>query len=185
MRQATVEDFPAMAGLAAECGIPALADEVVAGCLGYVGEHGYFILDPQDDTHAIVHVVIRPEGRGKWAKGFFRAMLKWAFTATRLEEISARIPVEDRHVIRFGTDAGMQVLHATGGYTYLGIGLLRWMACEDDCLQSGGSDYKLADQEMVRRVVGACAMMSASGMAHKAWYVYELYAKLFGYKVEA
>jgi hypothetical protein len=184
MRQATLSDLEDMETTARECGLPKLDPDVLVRCLGYVGEHGCFILDLQDSTHAIVHVAIRPKGRGKWAAGFFRSLLKWAFTETRLEEINAMVPVGNRHVIRFGTDAGMRVVHTTDTHAYLSIGLLRWMACEDECLQGGGSDYAHADQEMVRRVIGACAMMAGSGMEHKAWYVYELYAKLFGYKVE-
>jgi hypothetical protein len=185
MRPANEFDYGFMLFVSHECDLPPLEHDVLERCLGYIGEHGYFILDMQDDTHAIVHAAILPQGRGKWANGFFRSMLKWAFTATRLEEINALIPVGDRHVIRFGTDAGMQVVHATGAYTYLSIGLLGWMASEGECLQGGGSDYERADQEMVSKVIGACAMMSSAGMNHKAWYVYELYAKLFGYKVEA
>lgn len=185
MRPATVNDLAFMNLVSEDCGLPALSDDVLERCIGYIGDHGYFILDMQDSTNAIVHTAITSEGRGVWGAAFFKAFLRWAFTSTRLERINAFIPVGDRHVKRFGIEAGMRVVHTTLDYVYLDIDLFRWMAWDDGCLQGGGSDYARADQEMVRRVIGACAMMSAAGMEHKAWYIYELYAKLFGYKVEA
>jgi hypothetical protein len=65
--------------------------------------------------------------------------------------------------------------------------LMRWMAKDPVCLVLGAesaSDYEFADQEMVKRVHGACDLMREGDMPHKAWYIHNLYAKLFGYKAE-
>ena len=185
MRPATENDLVFMNLISQDCGLPVLPDDVLERCIGYVGDYGYFILDMQDSANAIVHTAVSESGRGVWGATFFKAFLRWAFTSTRLERINASIPSRHKRVKRFGTEAGMRVVHTTPDYIYLDIDLFRWMAHDPQCLQGATSDYVLADKEMVDRVIGACAMMSAAGMEHKAWYVYELYAKLFGYKVEA
>lgn len=188
MRQATVNDLNFIGLVAKHCGLPSLPDDAIERCLVFVGESGYFLLDMQDDHTAIVHVAIIPEGRGWWANKFFKAFLAWAFTATRLERINAMVPRSDKHVKRFGLEAGMRVVAETPRFTFLDIDILRWMAYSDECLQEGKADdpgYEFSDPEMIKRISGACSLMHEAGMEHKAWYVYELCAKLFGYRTEA
>lgn len=188
MRVAIGSDLEAMQAISGACGLPPLSPDTLDRCLGFIGDHGYFLLDMQDLKTAIVHTAITPHGRGWWGNQFFQAFLRWAFTATRVERINACIPVGDRHIKRFGLEAGMRSVTETDTYTFLDIDILRWVSRSDECLQEGVSavsDYPLADAEMVKRVSGVCSMMHETGMEHKAWYIYELYAKLFGYRVEA
>lgn len=188
MRPATVNDLGFMSLVARQCGLPKLPGDLLDRCLGFVGDNGYFLLDMQDDRTAIAHVAITPGGRGWWANKFFSAFLNWAFTATRIERINAMVPRADKHVKRFGLGAGMRVVAETPCFTFLDIDILRWMALSDECLQEGkaaDSGYEFSDLEMIKRISGACSLMHEAGMEHKAWYVYELYAKLFGYRTEA
>lgn len=187
MRRATANDYPFFRLVAEECSMEPIPEERLEAALCFVGEHGYFVIDVQSETEGIVHVAILPQGRGKWAAGFFREFIRWSFTSTRVERLNAAIPKPAKNVKRFAIDAGFVVIGETRDYTYLRIDMLGWIFADDACLNAGPfahSDYPFADQEMVRRVTGACAMMHEAGMEHKAWYLYVLCAKLFGYMVE-
>lgn len=188
MRPADLTDLHAMSLMAHECDMPPLSPDMFERMLIFVGDHGYVLIDLQDERTGIVHVVVTPDGRGKWAKSFFDAFLRWAFTGTRIERLNAAIPSWAVNVMRFARESGFQETHATPQYRFMYIDIIRWMSVCEDCLAEGEgavSGFKLADREMVKRVTGACHMMHEAGMEHKAWYIYELYAKLFGYKTEA
>lgn len=187
MRYAGQGDVDEMNEIARELGLPELSAEKIMECICYIGEHGYFILDMQDYTNGIVHVAIRKAGRGKWANIFFRSFLRWAFTHTRVERINAAIPIERTNVKMYAMHNWFINAYRTEDFAYVYIDICRWMMMDPECLTEGidsRSSYKYADHEMVCRVSGACAMMHDAGMEHKAWYVYELYAKLFGYVAE-
>lgn len=188
MRQAKASDLQAMSLMAHECYMPELPPDVLERMLVFVGDCGYVLVDLQDERTGIVHVVITPDGRGKWGKSFFDAFLRWVFTETRLERLNAAIPSWAANVIRFAQEAGFREVYSTGHHKFMDMDIMRWVSTCGACLAEGAgavSDFKMADAEMVKRITGACHMMHEAGMEHKAWYIYELYAKLFGYKTEA
>ena len=187
MRQATEDDLGVLDVISAQCDLDPLPRNVLDTCLVYLGEHGYILADPLDVAHCIIHVTIAPRGRGKWGKDFFRDAIRWLFTETRVENIIAAIPEKDQHVVFFAMDAWFRVVYNSSSHSYVNLDLMRWIAKDPECLVLGAegfSDYDLADQEMVKRVNGACEMMRLGKMPHKAWYIHNLYAKLFGYKAE-
>ncbi len=188
MHPATMADLPSMRFIAHECDMPNIPDDALDRMLAFAGDCGYALVDLQDERTGIVHLVVAPSGRGKWAKEFFDAFVLWAFTSTRIERLNAAIPTWATNVHRFATEAGFREVHTTDKYKFMYIDIMRWISVCESCLSEGDgavSDFALADPEMVKRVTGACHMMHEAGMEHKAWYIYELYAKLFGYKTEA
>ena len=187
MRPATTEDYSSIDKISDECGLPRIPITCLENTISYVGDYGYFVLDSQDDTNAIIHVAVTEDGRGYWADMFFKTFVRWVFTSTRVERINAFIPAQDKHIRRFATNVGMRLLGETPMHAFYEINLIGWMFYDARCLEEGDhadSDYKFADHEMIKRVTGACALMVEGGMEHKAWYVHQLYAKLFGYKAE-
>ena len=187
MRQANQSDYAFINHVASKCGLEPLSEDILDSSIVYIGEHGYFLLDVQDMTNAIAHVVMLKQGRGVWAKDALKAFLDLVFTSTRIDRINIAIPVGYRQVKRFASDGGFRLVHKTDAYAFMDMDIMRWMCVSDSCLAAGEaaeSDFGLADQEMVKRITGACSMMHEAGMEHKAWYVYKLYAKLFGYRAE-
>ena len=187
MKLASGADYGRINQIASACGLDPLGADVLDSSIAYIGEHGYFLLDMQDMTNTIAHVVILKSGRGAWAKKALTEFLDLVFTSTRIDRINIAVPSAYRQVRRFAADGGFRLVHKTDAYAFMDMDIMRWMCVSDACLANGSSassDFVLADQEMVKRVTGACAMMHESGMEHKAWYIYKLYAKLFGYRVE-
>ena len=187
MRQATCDDYTTVNAILDRNGQAPLSGSDMDALLIFIGDHGHFILDPQDSTTAILHATIDKSARGKWAASFMRAFLRWAFTYTRIERINTSFPISLRSVKRFGIESGFHVTRETNQNVFMSIDILKWLSICDDCLEQGAhaeSDFAMADNEMVKRVAGACSMMHESGMEHKAWYLYQLYAKLFGYRAE-
>ena len=187
MRQAGTDDLGVIDAISHQCGMASVAHNIIEGCLVFIGEHGYVIVDPMDESHGIPHVAVTPRGRGKWGKQFFNAFLRWVFTHTRIETLAAMIPMQDSHVVNFATNSWFKVAGRTPTHTYLHVDMLAWMAQDPECLLCGEgatSDFAYTDPEMVKRVTGACRLMRQAGMDGKAWYIYQLYAKLFGYKAE-
>ena len=155
MRPITVDDLGIVDAINSQCGLPEVPRDTLEVCLGFIGDHGYIVFDMQDSTHCIAHATIAKSG--------------------------------NPHAVKFGEDAWFLTVATTDAYTFTMCDVMRWMSMDPECLDAGKhaeSDYSLADRKMVQRVAGACSMMHEAGMEHKAWYTYQLYAKLFGYKAE-
>lgn len=187
MRHATHDDVDAINEIGKRCGMQPLPADILETCLAFVGEHGYIILDMQDSTHCIAHATVAPEGRGKWSIDLMKSCIRWLFTSTKVECIRAIIRVDQKNVIAYATDTGFKVMGKTRDNVFMMCDIFTWMINDPECLARGGhagSDFPYSDPEMVKRVTGACTLMHEAGMEHKAWYIYQLYAKLFGYKAE-
>lgn len=187
MRPATPDDLGVIDAINSQCSLPEAPRDVLETCLGFIGDHGYIVFDMQDSTHCIAHATIAKSGRGEWGRELFRRALRWLFTATKVECVRSMVPAGNPHAVKFGEDAWFMTVATTDTYTFTMCDVTRWMSMDPECLEAGKhaeSGYSLADPEMVKRVAGACSMMHEAGMEHKAWYTYQLYAKLFGYKAE-
>jgi hypothetical protein len=185
MRQASADDIGVLDAIAHRAGQPSLPTGVLDTCIVCLGEHGFVIADPMDEALVSIHVTLDPEGRGKWGKEFFGDCLRWLFTHTRVEGMVAQIPAKDKHVVAFAVDSWFHVVCRTEKFTYVGMDLLWWLSNDPGCAtEADESDYLFYDQKLVARVHGVCKMMEEAGMPAKAWYIHNLYAKLFGYKAE-
>jgi hypothetical protein len=187
MRQASVDDIGILDELARRAGLPPLPAETLDTCIVCLGEHGFILLDPITDAMGIIHVTVAPTGRGKWAKEFFGDCIEWLFTHTRVETIVSQIPRNHKHVTRFAVEAGFRVMCKTKEFSYVILDIATW-ALGDKSLalfsEYQPDDYVFADIEAIRGVSGACKLMKQADMPGKAWYIHNLYAKLFGYKAE-
>ena len=72
-----------------------------------MGEHGGFMLQWTAPHAREIHTFVLPEGRGKWAQDARAAMIRYAADhGTKM--LWTRINDEDKHVIRFARQGGMQ-----------------------------------------------------------------------------
>lgn len=185
MRRATLDDIGVLDAISYRANMPPVPSTILDTCIVLVGEHGIVFADPMDETHVAIHVTVDPDGRGKWAQGFFRSSVRWLFTNTRAEHIVSQIPIVDTNVVRFATDSWFTVAAKSPEFVYAELGILSWIVRDPDCVGSAAeSGYPFFDRPMVGRVAGACAQMEEAGMPAKAWYIRNLCAKLFGYRAE-
>jgi hypothetical protein len=187
MRQANVDDIGVIQAMSLQAGVGVPPDSLFEKCLVYIGDHGFIIFDIMDDANCIAHVTVTKGGRGRWSRELFQSACRWAFTSTRIEMIRGAVPNENRPAIRLGEDAWFVTEYVTEKFTHTHLDIFRWIIMDQECFERGASaasDFEFADNEMIRRMAGACMLMREAGMEHKAWYIYQLYAKLFGYKAE-
>jgi hypothetical protein len=72
-----------------------------------MGDHGGFMLGWSAPETREVHTFVLPEGRGKWADAARTAMLDYAQShGTKM--LWTKIAENDRHVIRYARQGGMQ-----------------------------------------------------------------------------
>lgn len=72
-----------------------------------MGDHGGFMLSWSAPGVREVHTFVLPEGRGKWAEDARAAMLDYA-RKNGTEMLWTKIAEDDRHVIRYARQGGMQ-----------------------------------------------------------------------------
>lgn len=72
-----------------------------------MGDHGGFMLSWSAPGVREVHTFVLPEGRGKWAEDARSAMLDYA-RKNGTEMLWTKIAEDDRHVIRYARQGGMQ-----------------------------------------------------------------------------
>ena len=183
MREANSEDLGRINEIAEICGLCEVTPEMFASSFVYIGESGYVIVDSMDLATGIPHIAILPSGRGRWAIGFVKMFTRWIFTATSTERLIATIPAGNDNIVLFCKWCGFVETAKSPRFTYLQMDMLSWFNTYEYS-EHGDAPYEYADVCMEENVNGACVLMRRNGLDEKAWYIYTLYAKLFGYKVE-